>query len=172
MSSNLWLCCGHCDIDNKPLFSFINSVESNCPHLLDNACEAANRSDHSVQSPDQSIKSVASPALQPFYIFSEAQELPNGFAIRFLNEPGKFMEIAKLIENDSLVLSVLQLQCGSGTTPGTSVVTTDRRRGCEGTLASHSFWVRRREECSQAADSYVCGRSLRRGCRGNVSADT
>ena len=41
-------------------------------------------------------------APQLFETAQEVQELPNGFAIRFLNEPGKFMEIAKFIENDSL----------------------------------------------------------------------
>ena len=32
----------------------------------------------------------------------EIQELSNGYAIRFLNEPGKFMAIAKYIENERL----------------------------------------------------------------------
>ena len=41
-------------------------------------------------------------APQLFETAQEVQELPNGFAIRFLNEPGKFMEIAKFIENESL----------------------------------------------------------------------
>lgn len=41
-------------------------------------------------------------APQLFETAQEVQELPNGFAICFLNEPGKFMEIAKFIENESL----------------------------------------------------------------------
>jgi hypothetical protein len=41
-------------------------------------------------------------ASQLFETAQEVQELPNGYAIRFLNTPGKFMEIAKFIENESL----------------------------------------------------------------------
>jgi hypothetical protein len=41
-------------------------------------------------------------APQLFALAQEVQELPDGFAIRFLNEPGRFMEIAKFIENDRL----------------------------------------------------------------------
>ena len=41
-------------------------------------------------------------APQLFETTQQVQELPNGFALRFLNEPGKFMEIAKFIENESL----------------------------------------------------------------------
>jgi hypothetical protein len=32
----------------------------------------------------------------------EVQEVPDGYAIRFSNEPSKFMEIAKFIENERL----------------------------------------------------------------------
>jgi len=41
-------------------------------------------------------------APQLFALAQEVQELPNGFAIRFLNEPGRFMAIAKFIENERL----------------------------------------------------------------------
>jgi hypothetical protein len=39
-------------------------------------------------------------APQLFALVKEVQELSNGFAIRFLNEPGRFMAIAKFIENE------------------------------------------------------------------------
>lgn len=35
-----------------------------------------------------------------FQTVQEVQELTNGYAFRFLNEPGKFMAIAKYIENE------------------------------------------------------------------------
>ena len=41
-------------------------------------------------------------APQLFASAREVLELPNGFAIRFLNEPGRFMAIAKFIENERL----------------------------------------------------------------------
>ena len=41
-------------------------------------------------------------APQLFSLAQEVQELPNGYAIRFLNEPGRFMAIAKFIENERL----------------------------------------------------------------------
>ena len=41
-------------------------------------------------------------APQLFQTAQEVQELPNGYAFRFLNEPGKFMAIAKYIENERL----------------------------------------------------------------------
>ncbi len=43
---------------------------------------------------------VAAPQL--FASAQEAQELDNGYAIRFLNEPNKFMSIAKFIEKERL----------------------------------------------------------------------
>lgn len=39
---------------------------------------------------------------QLFAMAQEVQDLPNGFAIRFLNESGNFMSIAKFIENERL----------------------------------------------------------------------
>lgn len=39
---------------------------------------------------------------QLFGMAQEVQDLPNGFAIRFLNETGNFMSIAKFIENERL----------------------------------------------------------------------
>ena len=39
---------------------------------------------------------------QLFALAQEVQELPNGFAIRFENEPGRFMVIANFIENERL----------------------------------------------------------------------
>ena len=41
-------------------------------------------------------------APQLFQSAQEVQELPNGYAIRFLNEPDKFMAIANYIENERL----------------------------------------------------------------------
>jgi hypothetical protein len=41
-------------------------------------------------------------APQLFALAQEVQELPNGFAIRFLNEVGRFMALAKFIENERL----------------------------------------------------------------------
>src|SRR5919109_489814 len=41
-------------------------------------------------------------APQLFQTVQDVQELPNGYAFRFLNEPGKFMAIAKYIENERL----------------------------------------------------------------------
>ena len=41
-------------------------------------------------------------APQLFALAQEVQELPNGYAIRFSNEPGMFMAIAKFIENERL----------------------------------------------------------------------
>lgn len=41
-------------------------------------------------------------APQLFALAQEVQELANGFAIRFSNEPGRFMAIAKFIENERL----------------------------------------------------------------------
>lgn len=41
-------------------------------------------------------------APQLFALAQEVQELPNGYAIRFANEPGRFMAIAKFIENERL----------------------------------------------------------------------
>ena len=37
-----------------------------------------------------------------FATAQDVQELPSGYAIRFQNEPGKFMAIAKFIENEQL----------------------------------------------------------------------
>jgi len=39
---------------------------------------------------------------QLFSAAQEVQELPNGYAIRFANETGRFMAIAKFIENERL----------------------------------------------------------------------
>ncbi len=41
-------------------------------------------------------------APQLFAAAQEVQDLLNGYAIRFLNEPGRFMTIAKFIENERL----------------------------------------------------------------------
>jgi hypothetical protein len=41
-------------------------------------------------------------APQLFAAAQEVQEFSNGYAIRFLNEPGRFMGIAKFIENERL----------------------------------------------------------------------
>jgi len=41
-------------------------------------------------------------APQLFQTAQEVRELPSGYAFRFLNEPGKFLAIAKYIENERL----------------------------------------------------------------------
>jgi hypothetical protein len=41
-------------------------------------------------------------APQLFALGQEVQELPDGYAIRFLNEPGRLLTIAKFIENERL----------------------------------------------------------------------
>lgn len=41
-------------------------------------------------------------APQLFALAQEVQDLPNGFSIRFLNEQGRFMSIARFIENERL----------------------------------------------------------------------
>jgi hypothetical protein len=41
-------------------------------------------------------------APQLFAMAQEVQDLPNGFSIRFLNEQGRFMSIARFIENERL----------------------------------------------------------------------
>jgi hypothetical protein len=57
-------------------------------------------------------------APQLFSAAQEVQELPNGYAIRFLNEPGRFMAIAKFIENERLCCPFfnfgLELEANSG----------------------------------------------------------
>ena len=49
-------------------------------------------------------------APQLFQTAQEVQELPNGYAFRFLNEPGKFMAIAKYIENERLCCPFFNLE--------------------------------------------------------------
>ncbi|HSK87424.1 MAG TPA: hypothetical protein VK880_03665 [Anaerolineales bacterium] len=41
-------------------------------------------------------------APQLFAAAQKVQELPDGYAIRFVNDPGRFMSIAKFIENERL----------------------------------------------------------------------
>ena len=41
-------------------------------------------------------------APQLFRLAQEVQELRDGFAIRFLNEPGRFMQMATFVENERL----------------------------------------------------------------------
>ncbi len=52
--------------------------------------------------PDDAREEHVVSASQLFGTVQEVQELPNGYAIRFANEPGKFMEIAKFIEDERL----------------------------------------------------------------------
>jgi len=54
------------------------------------AIPASDREEHILTAP------------QLFQTAQEVQELPNGYAIRFLNEPGKFLAFAKYIENERL----------------------------------------------------------------------
>ena len=49
-------------------------------------------------------------APQLFQTVEEVQELPNGYAFRFLNEPGKFMAIANYIENERLCCSFFNFE--------------------------------------------------------------
>jgi len=41
-------------------------------------------------------------APQLFRLAQEVQELPDGFAIRFLHSPGRFMQMATFVENERL----------------------------------------------------------------------
>jgi hypothetical protein len=50
--------------------------------------------------PSEARKDHGTTAHQPFTLAQEIQELSDGYAVRFRNEPGKFMAIAKFIEND------------------------------------------------------------------------
>ena len=54
------------------------------------AIPAAAREEHILTAP------------QLFAAAQEVQELPNGYAIRFLNEPGRFMAIANFIDKERL----------------------------------------------------------------------
>src|SRR5215216_2543377 len=47
---------------------------------------------------------------QLFQSAQEMQELPNGYAIRFLNEAGKFLAIATYIENERLCCSFFNFE--------------------------------------------------------------
>src|SRR5919109_3132056 len=49
-------------------------------------------------------------APQLFQTVQDVQELPNGYAFRFLNEPGKFMAIANYIENERLCCSFFNFE--------------------------------------------------------------
>lgn len=66
------------NVDTQPLACDLTAIRSSA------------REDHIVTTP------------QLFQTAQEIQELPNGYAIRFLNEPGKFIAIAKYIENERL----------------------------------------------------------------------
>ena len=52
--------------------------------------------------PDDVREEHISTAPQLFATAQEVRELPSGYAIRFQNEPGTFMAIAKFIENERL----------------------------------------------------------------------
>src|SRR5215211_6023896 len=68
----------------------LNSNE-NQPLACDlTAIPASVREEHVVTAP------------QLFALAQEVQELPDGFAIRFENEPGRFMAIANFVENERL----------------------------------------------------------------------
>jgi len=54
------------------------------------AIPASEREEHITNSP------------QLFSTAQEVRELPNGYAIRFLNDSGKFLTVAKYIENERL----------------------------------------------------------------------
>ena len=52
--------------------------------------------------PEDSREEHVVSASQLFGTAQEVQELPDGYAIRFANEPGKFIDIANFIEHDRL----------------------------------------------------------------------
>ena len=54
------------------------------------AIPASEREEHIITGP------------QLFHTAQEVQELSNGYAIRFLNEPGKFLAMAEFVENERL----------------------------------------------------------------------
>ena len=58
-------------------------------------------------------------APQLFELAQEVKELPDGFAIRFLNEPGRFMQMATFVENEQLCCPFfnfgLEVEPNSGT---------------------------------------------------------
>lgn len=66
----------------------LNTIQSLACDLT--AIPAAVREEHIITGP------------QLFALAQEVQELPNGYAIRFSNETGRFMAIAKFIENERL----------------------------------------------------------------------
>jgi hypothetical protein len=69
----------------------MNTINENQSLACDlTAIPASVREEHIVTAP------------QLFATAQEVQELDNGYAIRFLNEPNKFMSIAKFIENERL----------------------------------------------------------------------
>lgn len=68
----------------------INSTETQSLACDLTAIPSSVREEHVVTAP------------QLFQTAQEVQELSNGYAFRFLNEPGKFMAIAKYIENERL----------------------------------------------------------------------
>ncbi len=69
----------------------MNTTNENQPLACDlTAIPSDVREEHVVTAP------------QLFALAQEVQELPNGYAIRFVNEPGRFMAIAKFIENERL----------------------------------------------------------------------
>jgi hypothetical protein len=57
-------------------------------------------------------------APQLFACAQEVQELSDGFAIRFLNEPGRFMAIAKFVENERLCCPFLRFGLDVGPDSG------------------------------------------------------
>lgn len=86
----------------------MNTDSNQTPALACNltAIPAEVREEHVISAP------------QLFATADEVLELPNGFAIRFLNEPGRFMVIAKFIENERLCCPFfnfgLELEPGNG----------------------------------------------------------
>ena len=71
------------------------------------AIPASDREEHIITAP------------QLFQTAQEVRELPDGYTFRFLNEPGKFMAIAKYIENERLCCPFfnfsLDIQANQGT---------------------------------------------------------
>jgi hypothetical protein len=56
--------------------------------------------------------------LQIFQAAQEVQELPNGYAFRFANEPGMFMALANFVENErrccAFYAFVIEVESGGG----------------------------------------------------------
>ncbi len=76
-------------------------------------------------------------APQLFQTAQEVRELSNGYSIRFLNESGKFMAVAKYIENERLCCPFFDFATGSPIQFRGALAPPDRRRRRKGTSVCH-----------------------------------